>query len=385
MNHDDVSMKSMFDSADQGAQSAAIKASTNVSLSTKRSNGVAISLAATQEFEAKQALADESPTLNAPVVDNFLPSPNRLLVFGSLGLVGALGLGVLASSLITHRTTITTQAVIQPANEPGVVQTSGGGTVEKLFVQNYDSVKPDQVIASLENSSLRTEIFNIEAQVSQLEEQINQVNGEIIALEGRQATQSRDRQTQLIAGDTQALAYSRGLLLSHRSDLSAQLNYQRNRLNQAEKKLDNLVVRAPSAGIIYSLGLNALGQSVQAEEVVAKINPEGTTLEIKASVSDVKGENIEVGYPTHIQLDNCETSAFRTLKGEVSSVEPAAEPMSSTDNGYTVTVAANPQTFKSDSNTCELLPGTEGEVTIITKQEKLLDFFLRKLRLQSNV
>lgn len=387
MNHDDASLDSVFDSPRQATPSAAIEPGQNIDLTIERPQPLSISLAATQKFEARPAILDDGQTLRSPVVDNFLPSPNRVLVFGSLGLVGALGLGAVASSFLTYRTTVSAQATVQPIGDVQTVQASGGGTAEKILVKNYDGVTPGQVIASLDNSSLRTELFNIEAQVTQLQEQVAQVNSEIAALEQRQLNQSGERQTTFSIGESQAFNYSQGLLLSHRSDLNAQLYYQQDRLSQAEKKLEKLIVSAPSGGLLYDLSLHTLGQTVQPNDAIAKILPEGTPLTIAASTNNANAQSIEVGAHAHIKLANCEPVRFRPLPGQVSSITPstsASSPGAIGSDTYTITVEPDAEELQAASDSCQLLPGTEGEITVIAKEEKLLDFFLRKLRLKTN-
>ncbi len=94
-----------------------------------------------------------------------------------------------------------------------------------------------------------------------------------------------------------------------------------------------------------------------------------------------------------MNLAKCEAFSFGSLQGEVSSVEPV-QPNTETSlvkskdipqNSYIVTIDTPEQALQSGSRTCEVLPGMEGELKIIAKQEKLMDFFLRKLRFKTNV
>ncbi|NEQ53303.1 MAG: HlyD family efflux transporter periplasmic adaptor subunit [Leptolyngbya sp. SIO3F4] len=400
MNHDDTSTSSMFDSSSQMTpsqvtpnqrnKSTAIESSADIDFAIEPSKKSPITLAATQEFASRQSAFEETQLSSASAVDNFLPSPNRLLIFGSLGLAGALGLGALASTLITYRTTIKAKAVVYPSDEFQVIQSSGEGTVRSILAQNYDSLKLDQVIATLDNPRLRTEVINTEAQIAQLEEQVTRINRKITELEYRQATQASSRNTQFSIDQSRAFEYSRNLLLGHRRDLDAQLEYQHNRLSQAEQKIDNMIVRSPTAGILYDLELKNLGQNVSLDVPVAKIVPEGTTLEIKALIPDANIKNITVGQQAHINLSNCKPFSFGSMQGQVSSIEPTTISQSSeftqtAESKYNVTVKAESQEVKSGLRTCKLLPGIKGEITIISKQEKLWDFFLRKLRFKANV
>ena len=114
MKYDDASSNSMFDLPLEAIKSAAIQPVSDVDfaiertdrsvdvsdLALKRSESLVGTLAATQNYQSRQtSSSEEFQSLTPPVVTNFLPSPNRLLVFGSLGLVGALSLGAVASAI----------------------------------------------------------------------------------------------------------------------------------------------------------------------------------------------------------------------------------------------------------------------------------------------
>ena len=403
MKYDDASSNSMFDLPLEAIKSAAIQPVTDVDLAIKRtdrsvdvsdlalkrSESLVGTLAATQNYQSRQtSSSEEFQSLTPPVVTNFLPSPNRLLVFGSLGLVGALSLGAVASTLVTPRTTVSAQAAIEPAGEIQTIRTSTGGSVETIFVQNYETLESNQTIASLDSTSLLTEISNIQASIAQTQEQIARIGNELTSLQQRRASQAKSRQYPFTASETKLFEYSKGLLQDYQRELNIQLNQQRDQLAQVERGIDTLTVRTSTAGTLYGLTLDYSGQTVSSNEVIAKVLPDGMALEIKAVVPDSKIKHVEVGHFTHIDLSNCGSNSD-PLQGQVTSIQPVAQTPSFSTAGdaiaqsYMVTVEANSQ--DADSNTCKLLPGTKGDLTIIARQEKLSDLLLRKLRLKTNV
>ena len=130
-------------------------------------------------------------------------------------------------------------------------------------------------------------------------------------------------------------------------------------------------------------------QTVGPDVTIAEIIPNEVDLEIKALVADTAIETIEVGHPTQMRLSECPAFQFGSLHGQISSIEPV-QPAPDDSSAlaapqqHTVTVNNNMSPLQAGSRTCELLPGMQGELTIIVKQEKLLNFLLRKLRLQTN-
>ncbi len=393
MKHDDASSNSMF-GLTQGTESNRLETVAN-DLAIEHTQVSPGTLAAKQDYQERKASIEDSRLVTSSVVDNFLPAPNRLLAFGGLGLVGALWVGGLASTLITYRTTVKAQAVVEPAGELQVIRSDVAGTVDSIFVEEYESLKPGQMIASFDNSPLRTKVSQIETQIASTKERIAQINGQLSALDRQRSTESAWLQQLTIAdlgigNSLQQIEYSRSLLLEHRSDLQTQLRKERGQLERAQQQMDKLIIRSPEAGKIYDLVINKEGQTIEADEVVAKVIPDGVGLEIKALVSDTDIKNIQVGYPTQMNLPNCAPSRFGSLSGEVSSIELAQPDVKDdvaknvSEDTYMVTVKTQAETLQSGSRTCKLLPGMEGEVTIIAKQEKLLNFFLRKLRFKTN-
>ncbi|MGD1852825.1 MAG: hypothetical protein ACFB2W_01110 [Leptolyngbyaceae cyanobacterium] len=208
MNHDQSSVNLASNIPGQVTQSTVLSSDTSSQLTVERSNMRSLMLAATQTFDAAQTKSYQQ--LTSPAVDNFLPSANRLLVIGGLSSVGALGLGMVASSLLTHQTIVKTSAVIQPVDEAQVITANIEGDVEDISVQNYDQVIPDQAIASFENASLQAEIFNAKERLTQLQGHLAQIDRQIVETQQRRANPP-----QISLGTAQAFDYSLELLLTH--------------------------------------------------------------------------------------------------------------------------------------------------------------------------
>lgn len=392
MKPNDTSSKSVFGLPSQTTKTAAVEPDTNTDITVTSSETQVVSLAATQDYQSRQTSLENSDLLPSPAVENCLPSPNHLLTFSSLALVGVLGAGAVASTILTHDTTVQSQAVIAPVGEGQLIQSATGGIVETISVQEYDSIEAGQVIASIENSASRVNVSQIKTQIVGTEEHIAQVNDQIRALEQRHLAETNLAKQLTAKGLKTATAQvesSKEILLNRRLSLNAQLSQERQQLENAQQQVDNLIVRSPIVGTVYELELDRLGQNVGANQTIAKVIPNGAALEVKAWVPDTYLENIEVGHPTRMALSDCAPLSFGHLEGQVQSIEPAqADPILlareglSEKNAHVVTVETEEQFLQSALRTCQLLPGMQGELTIITKQEKLLNFFLRKLRLR---
>ena len=392
--NNDASSKGKFDLPVQ--PSTAIEPATNMDLAIEQVKSTLGTLAATPDYSPRQPPREKPQASKSSVVDNSLPSPNRLLALGGLGLVGALGIGAGASTLIPYRTTVDVQAVVEPVEDIQSIQSGLGGVVDAIYVQEHDTIQPGQEIATFKNAALQAKVDQIKAKIAGTAEHITQINSQLNALEKRRSAETNWLQqltVEGLEGREELLQYSasRKWLLEHRSNLETQLRENRNQLAKVQQQVDSLTIRASYEGSIYELGLNRPGQTVRANETIAKVVPDGAPLEIQAWVPATQINTVEIGSPAQMNLASCRFLSFGSLQGQVSSIEPgqietgtnpSAIPL---ESSYLVTVETNAKNLQSGSRTCELSPGMQGELKIITKQEQLLTFILRRLRLKNRI
>lgn len=422
----------------------------------------------------------------------FLPSLNRWTTFGSWFIVGIMGLGALASTVVTYKTTVKTEATIRPKGESRLVQTSTEGTITDIMVSNYKPVKKGQIIAYLDNSRLQTQAKQLESNVAKTQGQLSRIKAQLEALEQQMnaellqskkaiataevelglakrvyndkkivtSAEVQEAQAQLnlalnefesyrlLVGNgaisklklaekeaalrtakarleklrarlnpsdaevkaaqmridqeksqqkaTQArFNQSREELIQQQLEVENQLNQDIKELSQVKKDLDSSSIRASATGILYGLKLRNAGQVIRSGETVAQIIPSSTLLEIRANIPTERIGMVKVGQSTQMQVSACPLSVFGSLPGKVKSISPDTNSSNNlsgnqtssvevTQPVYSVIVEPQKQSLKAGQRTCELLPGAEGRLTIISRKETVLSFISRKIRLQTN-
>jgi HlyD family secretion protein len=459
--------------------------------------------AAVDQFQRLKTRSRQSNSLSRSVkpdalspidVKEFLPSLSRWTTFGSWFIVMAIGLGAAASTVVTYRTTVKTEATIRPTGEARIIQAGTEGTVTDIAVSNYKPVKKGQAIAYLDNSRLQTQAKQLESNVAKTRGQLTRIKAQLKALEQQtnaellQAQQAiatseaelaqakrtygdrkiitaaevqeaqaqfnlaqnevesyrllvgngaisklklaekeaalqtaQARLNKLRAGlnpsDTEVVAaqikiaqeesrkkatqaqfsQSREQLMQQELEAQNQLNQDIKELNQVKKELENSSIRASATGILYGLKLRNVGQVLRSGETIAQIIPSDTPLEIRATIPPEQINKVKVGQPTQMQVSACPLSIFGSFPGKVKSVSPDTNNLNNlsdgetaipsnqvNQSGYTVIVEPEKQFVQTGKRTCELLPGAEGRLTIISRQETVLSFLLRKVRLQTN-
>ncbi|MEG3918453.1 HlyD family efflux transporter periplasmic adaptor subunit [Microcoleus sp. T3_A4] len=352
--------------------------------------------------------------------DQFLPPVSRWTTLGGILMVATFG-GVIALASVTkYSATVKADAIVRPAGEVRVVQAATEGTVESIAVSENQTVKEGDAIAVVDASRLGAqkkqlqEIINqSQTAAQQINQQLRDLENQILAsaqfksIESESSAQQELIESALVKFATslpdvaERLGRSRRVLLVKRSSLQQQLIQAKKELNQIELKLENSVIRTPTDGTILRLEVRNTGQTVQAGSAIAQIVPSDVPLVVKAKVTSQDIARIQIGQPVQIRISALPFPDYGTLKGTVSEIAPdAIAPQNPTNNlgtaYYEVAIkpeqtyltklkSANGQFFgNSPANVprqYSIQSGMEGRADIITGEETVLTFILRKARL----
>lgn len=193
-------------------------------------------------------------------------------------------------------------------------------------------------------------------------------------------------------GNLAALKKERELLIQQRLELQKQQIRTGQELQQLENELNKSVIRSPTKGTLMQLKLRNPGQVVQLSEALAQIAPVDAPLIIKAHVSAKDIDKIKIGQAVQMQVSSCPYPDYGTLKGTVKTIAP--DVIATTQNNYIIStpqlatyeINIDPQNLflgKGD-RLCYLKSGMEGRADIISQQETVMQFILRKSKLITN-
>ena len=194
------------------------------------------------------------------------------------------------------------------------------------------------------------------------------------------------------------LQKEREAFIQQRIQISKQLERDNRELQQIEIDLSKTTIKATADGIISNLNLRNSGQTVRSGEEIAQIVPTNVPLKIKAAVSPQYIGKLAEGQNVQMRVSACPYTDYGTLKGVVSqisedTIKPQANASStinlnssnqkgnSVSSFYEVTIEPQSLSLGSSKNECTIQLGMEGRADIITKEETVLTFMLRKVRL----
>lgn len=193
----------------------------------------------------------------------------------------------------------------------------------------------------------------------------------------------------------------REALIQQRIEINQQLEHDSHELQQLESELSQTNITATVDGIISQLSLRNSSQTVRLGEQVAQIVPSNAPLEVKAQVSPKDIGKLETGQDVQMRVSACPYPDYGTLKGQIKAISSdAISPNVNGTNGlnnrsteqakamgtfYEVTIEPDSLSLGKDNNQCTLQLGMEGRADIITREETVLKFLLRKARIVTDL
>jgi HlyD family secretion protein len=248
------------------------------------------------------------------------------------------------------------------------------------------------LISELQLKEKEANLEAAEARLDRVEAALNPGTARIEMAEEK-IVQERARGAALLARSRK----ERELLLQRQVEIQARLDTDREELRQMATEIENTVIRAPISGVIQELELRNRGQVVRSGDLVARIAPGSTSLEIKAFVALRDIGKVELGQNVQMRVSACPFTDFGTLRGSVVAISPDAIPAQEASatrrrgfrgrgasSGYEVTIRPETLTLEASGRTCAIQTGMEGPAQIISREETVLRFVLRKARLATD-
>ena len=179
-------------------------------------------------------------------------------------------------------------------------------------------------------------------------------------------------------------------LLQQRVEVANQIATNDRDIAQIAIELQPMPILAPISGTIQELSLRNNLQVVRPGDRLAQIIPAGTPLNIKAFVATADISNVKVGQTVQMRVSACPYTDYGVAAGKVTEIsgdakatdKNAAQPSQSAANGiYEVTIKPDALKLDRGGNQCEIRSGMDGRADIISKEETVLQFMLKKARL----
>ncbi len=250
----------------------------------------------------------------------------------------------------------------------------------------FKELEESGAIAKLQVKEKEASLKAASARIKRLKAATNPTDATIDqALE--QIAQERARGGVTLAG----LNQQKEQLMRTRIEAQKQLQHTQKELQRIDHELKGTKIRAPIDGTVLQLNLRNPGQVVQPGIPIAQIAPRNAPLIIKARVNAQDINQVKTGQTVQMRVSACPYTDYGTLRGTVMNVSPDAIPVSDAGGPatagpafYEVTIQPRTLYMGNQQRWCRLQFGMEGRADIVSRQETVLQFVLKKARLMSN-
>lgn len=213
----------------------------------------------------------------------------------------------------------------------------------------------------------------------EMEKQVNETAGRIARAEAAVAAARSafaESESALAAFDKDREAR----LLGELSEATARRDRLARELEAQSSVVEDLVVRAPVAGVVENLRVRAPGQSIAANQPVLEIVPVGEELVVVARVANEDIAEIREGMPATIKVRAYDPMRWGTLAGTVREISADARAdAAGSPPHYRVVVAAERDHLGEAPGEAAVLPGMLVDVEFHAGTRTILDYLTERL------
>ena len=240
----------------------------------------------------------------------------------------------------------------------------------------YRNLSNSGAISLLQLKEKESAYRNAEAQLQKAQAQLTP-SDQAIQIAQKNIAQAIAQKEALVS----SLQQEQQNLLQEKFQLQEQLKSDRQKLTKIESQLQDLVVRTPVSGTVQQLNLRNEGQIVTPGKAIAQIAPSESSLVIKAAVATSEISLVEIGQPVRMRVSSCPYTDYGMLSATVNAVSPDTNIQAET-YAYEVTIQPLQTVLHQGDRKCAIQSGMDGRADIITEEETLLRYLIRKLKIR---
>lgn len=321
-----------------------------------------------------------------------------------------------------------------------VIQAPDGGVIDAIFVKEGDSVKKDQVLASLERSRAQAAVDDTAAKVAALRITVARLEAEVYGhplkfsadlmaykdyVRNQRALYDKRRKAidedlaslqKMLQLARQELALNTKLEASGDvsqadilrlkrtvADIEAQMGNKRNKyfqdsqaeltkaqeeLNTQEEQLrdrrqmlEHTELLATADGLVKNIFFTTVGGVLRPGETMMELVPTSSDLVVEAKISPADIAYVQVGQPAKVKLDAYDYSIFGAMNGEVSYISPDTLEENTAQGKkpyYRALVLIREAEFKSqNAENIEIRPGMTANIDIKARERTVFSYLTK--------
>lgn len=165
-------------------------------------------------------------------------------------------------------------------------------------------------------------------------------------------------------------------LLKRENEVSNELTTLEPEVDKSNYILGTKSIKATVDGTIYNLTNSNKDKVVQSGEVIMKLIPNNTPLEVEAKVLNKDIGFISIGQKVKVKLDSFKFTKYGYIEGEVINIEKASILDEKLGEIYPVIIRLSTDIMKVDNKFIKLIPGMTCSVDIKIGKRRLIDYII---------
>jgi len=282
---------------------------------------------------------------------------------------------------------------------------------QNLFRERQDLQKSQKAGLRQQMAALERQLAGLAAQLKALHERLRLIDDEIAAvaplLEKGLANKARllalQRQQASLQGELGRIiseqARTREIMgqislriasleqdflskvLEQLAALRRELSLKRRKRLELQRKLDNVLLRAPVTGRILEISNRTVGGVIGPREPIMQIVPANDPLIVNARIRPTDIDQVFVGQQARVLFTAFNSSTTPQLVGQVRTILPAPLMDKTTQEPYyQVEIIVPLEELKSLPANMRLIPGMPGEIFLTTRERTPMDILLSPLK-----
>lgn len=332
---------------------------------------------------------------------------------------------------------------IVSSSKPQIIQNLEGGILAELNVSEGDEVAPGTVLGQLHDTSYKSQVDDLRAQIASLEIRQLRIEAEMNGFDGFEASEEQELLVPEIVKSESALLVARLSDFSSRkagaravlkqakaerdlmenmyekdiaplidvtkarkaySDVEAQLNDMvtkteleraseysetldklgtlRQQLKLSQDQLTRTSLISPMRGVVNKLSVTTIGGVVRPGEEIMQIIPLDEELFIDARIAPKDIANVKLGQDATIKLSAYDYTIYGSLEGSVHFVSADTfkdERQPDAEPWYKVTLRVDLTHLTERQKALEIRPGMQATVELHTGEKTILHYLLKPL------
>jgi len=325
--------------------------------------------------------------------DDFLPPMGRWMKLSGMFLLGTFGAAIALSAFIKYNTVVKASGMVRPQTELQTVQAQSEGRIKAIAVRENREVQAGSPIAQIDDTPLKRKRSQVQQYIDRLRMQQQQLKNQIYG------STSGNRQNPPRGRDINELNFPNlAPQIQQYKKIQNDIDSANKEVEQLDEAIENSTILSPVAGTIFGLDVENVGQPVRNGARIAQIIPKNAPMVIKANVPvDALGQ-VEVGQSVQLRVSAYPYPDYGTLKGKVSEIAPDAVTAQNQNNNssdeasfpaaaayYEVTIQPEKSYLTRSNKQYNIQPGMGVTADIISREETVLTFLLRKARLMTDL